>query len=137
MVCRQEDINAQKSKVRIAKQKYLTAMGNVQFQSGANAQNVGAAVSTGNSVGRGLFSGATGALDKVWGNSASIVTGLASEYERALTKLTDMIGDYNAVIGSFPTLIIAGICRFKREKFVDEDNLEKSTVIQGFDDSML
>ena len=130
-----ENISGAKSQVRILKAKYLQVLrkgGTSQRESNASQ---GEAYERANWNGsRILIGGAIGAIDTDFEEVGDLVVSLASELQEAQQKLNDLVGNYNRYIIAFPRIIFTMILRYKKENYVDSENLAASTKLTGFDD---
>ena len=115
-------VDEAKSDVRIAKHKYLTSLKKLQSQEE-------------NRKGKNNTYGFT--VKGEYEVTANYVAELAENLETAQLILTNIIREYNELISTFPMNILAKIFKFKKEKFVDQDRLEKSIELNNFDDEEL
>ena len=131
-----EEIENAKSKIRIIKAKYLqvlrktTETQKISLKTQSEAYN-GAVNNTHQGQ---MIGGAFGKINDNFDDSSSLVVNLAEEYSSAQVKLNALIKEYNVMITVFPKSIFARILKYKKEEYVDSDNLEKSKTLQGFDD---
>ena len=123
----QERIKKAKSDVRLAQNKYVKALRNTE---GALAAGAEIGVQTG------VLMGDVGAASK-YDTNTELVCSLANAYERAQNTLNETISNYNKYISIFPNLIYAKILRYKREAYIDEQNLDKTMMLNGIDESLV
>lgn len=130
-----EEIESLKSKVRVVKAKYLNVLKNaINTQNEAN-NSQGNAYGVANLGGSGRFiGGASGSINN-FGNATDLVTSLANEYQYAQDSLNYAINKYNIYITCFPYNILANIFKFAKEGYIDSDNLNLSTSLNGFDEN--
>lgn len=133
---KKEEIEKAKSRVRIAKAKYLQVlrkMGTTQ-QEAYDAH--GGAYNKANSGRAGYFiSGAIGNIESEFDKTQQVVLTLADDYQAAQQSLNELVNDYNVYITTFPRVIFAKLFRYQKEKYVDSANLDASTELRGFDDN--
>ena len=136
VVQRKEDIENAKSEVRILKAKYLQVLrktGKTQLDSNI-AQ--GYAYQMANENGGGEFiGGAIGPIRSNFKGSSKLVQSLADEYQRAQQRLNYEVKSYNIYITAFPRVILSKMFGYKKENYVDNDNLDASTKLNGFDEN--
>lgn len=119
-----EEINKQKSAVKIAKHKYLTALNKLNQADVAFNQAY---------KGNRNDSGYTNS----YAVSASTVEKLADNLEKAQLDLNTLISEYNKKIKTFPSSVAAKIFKFKTEKLIDQEALDGSLELNNYDDSEL
>ncbi len=75
------------------------------------------------------------ALQSTGNYSVAVENAFALNQDIAATRvlLNSNIREYNNAISAFPALIIAGIFKYKEEKFVDEDNIEENKKLDKSD----
>ena len=122
-----EKIKKAKSHVRVAQNKYVKSLKNTAGALELNTNTDG---------GVGLWSGDMGAAAK-YGTNTELVRSLAESYEQAQNLLNELISQYNFFISKFPNLIFAAILRYKKENYIDEENLDMSTSLSGIDESIV
>lgn len=123
----QEKIKKAKSDVRLAQNKYVKALRNTEGALGVGAENVAQT---------GMVMGDIGSASK-YDTNTELVCSLANAYERAQNILNDIISQYNNYISIFPNLIYAKVLRYKREAYIDEQNLDKTMMLNGIDESIV
>lgn len=74
-------------------------------------------------------------LMSIQGYQAALMQSFELNKDIAATRelLNGNIREYNDAISEFPGLIIAAIFRYKKEKFIDEDNIEENKKIDKSD----
>lgn len=131
-----EGIENAKSLVRILKAKYLQVLRKVGTTQEVSNEAQGSAYHTANISGGGKFmSGAFGDIDSNFDTISQLVLSLASEYQSAQQSLNDKIKWYNLYLTKFPRIILTKIFRYKKETYIDYDNLNESTKLTGFDEN--
>ena len=80
------------------------------------------------------MSGAFGDIDSNFDTISQLVLSLASEYQSAQQSLNDKIKWYNLYLTKFPRIILTKIFRYKKENYIDYDNLNESTKLAGFNE---
>lgn len=130
-------INQTKSKVRVLKAKYLQVLKKVENmqKSSINTQSEAYKNAVVEGVGT-MVGGAVGRIDDSLESSSKIIEQLANDYTEAQNELNRIINLYNKEILVFPKSIYASILGYKREQYIDEDNIDKSTVIKEFEDDI-
>ena len=135
VVRQKEGIENAKSRVRILKAKYLQVLRKVGTTQKVSNDAQGEAYSVANGNGSGSFiGGAFGSLDSNFEEAGKLVVSLANEYQAAQQALNELVNQYNIYITAFPRVILAKLFRYKREVYVDSDNLDASTKLSGFDE---
>ena len=131
-----EKIKTQKSKIRILKAKYLQVLRKVGTTQATSNASHGNAYASANRNGAGvLIGGAIGSITSNFEEASDLVVQLAEEYADAQQELNRLVEAYNAMIAVFPKIILAKILRLKKEEYVDAENIEESTKLQGFDET--
>ena len=130
-------INQTKSRVRVAKAKYLQVLKKVEvFQKNSlNSQSEAYKNAIVEGVGVAV-GGAVGKIDDSLQSSSEIIEQLANNYAEAQNELNRIINLYNKEILVFPKTIYAAILGYKREQYIDEENIDKSMVIKEFEDDI-
>ena len=135
VVNKKENIGKAKSRVRISKAKYLQVLRKVGSTQKDSNDAQGGAYATANQAGVGyLIGGAIGSVDSNFEEVGDLVMSLANEYQEAQQSLNELVNNYNTYISTFPRVVLAKIFRFKKEEYVDSENLEASTKLVGFDE---
>ncbi len=75
------------------------------------------------------MNGASGGISGTYVTSVEMVERLASEYEKAQLYLNKLISEWNTFIDKFPNLIYSSILKLKKENYIDEGNLDMSTIL--------
>ncbi|MBQ7294085.1 MAG: hypothetical protein IJW79_10150 [Clostridia bacterium] len=65
----------------------------------------------------------------IYNKSTDTVTSLSQSVERAQYDLNKLISNYNRYISVFPNVIMAAILKCKKEEYLDEGNMKKSTAL--------
>ena len=123
----QESLSVAKSTVRITKAKYLQVM-----DKGKNMHH-SAADATAKTMGRATV--IMGGGEPIYGISLAEVEHLASEYQKAQSKLNAIVSEWNRFISVFPNAVYAAILKYKKEVYIDSENLDRSTVLDESIDS--
>lgn len=135
VVNRKENIEQAKSRIRILKAKYLQVLRKVGTTQKDSNDAQGGAYYTANKNGGGRFiGGAIGAVDSNFEEVGKLVVSLANEYQSAQQNLNNLVNKYNVYITAFPRIILTKIFGFKKEEYIDSENLDESTRLSGFDE---
>lgn len=132
-----EDVNKAKSNVRIAKAKFLTTIRIANETDTAHMKRASEAIANATRNNEILFRSATGDLSGSLGTGSESLMKLSDNYSRALEALSSAICSYNTLVSQFPMIVAARILGFEREKTVDEENIDESTILRGFDNDQL
>ncbi len=116
---RKLDIEATKSKVNIAKHKYLNHIKEMIELDASHTNNV---------RNEPLFARELG-----YRVTSDTIENLSSNLEQEQVNLTRLINEYNIYISTFPINVFAKILKFEKEKLVDNDFLHKAIDLNGFD----
>lgn len=136
VVNKKENIDKAKSSIRIIKAKYLQVLRKVGTTQKEVTEAQGNAYGIANLNGAGAFiGGAIGEIDSNFEAAGELVISLAKEYESAQQKLNTLVNEYNVYITLFPQSILAKIFKCKKEEYIDSDNLDLSTRLNGFDET--
>lgn len=135
VVSKKEYIERSKSQVRILKAKYLQVLRKIGASQRESNASQGNAYANANKGGKGVFiGGAIGSIGSNFEEVGELVVSLANELQVAQQNLNDLVREYNQYITAFPRVILALLLRYKREDYVDSDNLAASTKLSGFDE---
>ena len=135
VISAKENIENAKSRVRILKAKYLQVLRKVGATQKESNASQGEAYSIANENGSGSFiGGVIGSIDSSFEEVGKLVVSLANELQTAQQNLNDLVNKYNLYITAFPRVILTKIFRYKKENYVDSDNLAASTRLSGFDE---
>ena len=127
-----------KSNVRIRKGKYVQVMELTNKMNSTTSDVEGEFyLKSTAGVGTNSFINLAGTprMQENYQTSIELVLSLAESYEEAQSELNSLIKEYNTYISSFPTCIYARCLLAKKEQFVDNQNLQKSTLISDTIDS--
>ena len=135
VVNQKEGIEKAKSRVRILKAKYLQVLRKVgTTQKDANDAQGGAYYTANRNGGGRFIGGAIGSVDSNFEEVGKLVVSLANEYQSAQQSLNELVNRYNVYITAFPRVILTRIFGFKKEEYIDSENLNESTRLSGFDE---
>lgn len=130
-------IDQSKSKVRVLKAKYLQVLKKVENMQKNSLNSQSEAYKNAVVEGVGVaVGGAVGKIDDSLQSSSIIIEQLANDYAEAQNELNRFINLYNKEILVFPKSIYASILGYKREQYIDEENIDKSMVIKEFEDDI-
>ena len=134
---KKENIDSLKSDVRVVKAKYLNVLGKTIDTHESVNSSQGSAYREANSNGAGTFiGGARGSIDN-FDRASQIVYNLANEYQRAQGSLNYAIKQYNTYISLFPNSILTHMFHYEKEEYIDSENLNLSTDLNGFNENDL
>lgn len=126
-----EQIKNSKSDVRIAKAKYLQVLRKVIQTQDDATDSQGRAYRKANGSNIGFINGAIGGIDSNFYESSELVADLADQLQDCQRTLNRNINLYNTYISTFPCSFLNLFLRYKKEEYVDSENLEESTKING------
>ena len=124
----QERIRMAKSTVRVAKSKYVKVM--------RNSAATDSTVNNASQCAAGLTNGGSGGIGGTFVTSVDMVNRLADEYQAAQLRLNFLVKEWNTFIGKFPNVIFSTVLRLKKEEYIDESKLEKSTELSEMDEEL-
>ena len=119
------EIELKKSNVRIHKEKYISILRNVASSHEKASESSGNYIRNFNSLG---FVADFSNKDD-YASSINMVRNEAQELIDSQKELNIEIKRYNNYISTFPNNIMACVFKFKKEKFIDEMNLDNSLEI--------
>lgn len=119
------EIELKKSNVRIHKEKYISILKNVASSHEKASESSGNYIRNFNSLG---FIADYSNKDD-YSSSINMVRNEAQELIDSQKELNTEIKRYNNYISTFPNNIMACVFKFKKEKFIDEMNLDNSLEI--------
>ena len=119
------EIELKKSNVRIHKEKYISILKNVASSHQKASDSSGNHIRNFNSLG---FIADFSNKDD-YASSINMVRDEAEDLVHSQKELNTEIKRYNNYISTFPNNIMACLFKFKKEKFIDEMNLDNSLEI--------
>ena len=127
IVAIKEDINLAKSSIRIAKAKYVQVM-NKTLTMHDKASSVEGEYMESVTAGNGIKSVLGNlSMNPNYKDSMELIRRLADEYQKAQDRLNNLVNRYNREISLFPKTIFAKLLRYKKEEYIDNENLQLSS----------
>ena len=128
-----DEMQRAKSKIRIVKAKYVQVMNKTQAMHGKASGTEGEFYEK--AYGGNGISIFEGRMNQNYKDSIGLIEKLAGEYQQAQDFLNEIVRVYNHEISMFPKSIYAAILGFKKENYIDSDNLELSSNLSDTIDS--